>query len=80
MCPQGRARSTTLVTPLCNVGLLASPMAVISYYTVNNNKKDLLALKMGPFWCVKYRTISGVLFGSLDQGSPITERLICPSG
>ena len=67
MCPLGKARSIILVTPLCNVGLLASLMAVISYYTANN-KKDLLALKMGPFWRVKYRTIFGVLFGSLDQG------------
>ena len=41
MCPQGRARSTTLVTPLCNVGLLASPVAVISYYTVNNKKRSV---------------------------------------
>jgi len=48
MCPQGRARSTILVTPLCNVGLLASAMAVISYYTVNN-KKLSVSFKNGAF-------------------------------
>lgn len=48
MCPQGRARSTTLVTPLYNVGLLASPMAVISYYTVNNKKRSV-SFKNGTF-------------------------------
>ena len=48
MCPQGGARSTTLVTSLCNVGLLASPMAVISYYTVNNKKRSV-SFKNGAF-------------------------------
>ena len=48
MCPQGRARSTTLVTPLCNVCLLASPMTVISYYTVNKKKRSV-SFKNGAF-------------------------------
>lgn len=81
MCPLGKARSIILVTPLCNVGLLASLMAVISYYTVNNKKKTV-SFKNGAFLVRKIPYYFGVLFGSLGQGqySPITERLICPSG
>lgn len=41
MCPLGKARSIIVVTPLCNVGLLASLMAVISYYTTNNKKRSV---------------------------------------
>ena len=48
MCPLGKARSTILVTPLCNVGLLASLMAVISYCTANNKKRSV-SFKNGAF-------------------------------
>ena len=56
-------------------------MTVISYYTVNNKKKTV-SFKNGAFLVRKIPYYFGVLFGSLDQGqySPITERLICPSG